>query len=198
MHKHLHVSVETQIIACGAVYGTGIATGQPVDIQGHRLLVKLCVTAAGAVPFLTFYAGRQHIRHRLAGTVFLNIDRRDAERCLLTRTCCIIAGLKQFLSIFAPSGIHQVKCGKAQDDRLLKAVEEHTHESYRLESIDVAYLLIRLTYRYAELIPLAGRRFAVGQLNIASLLYVYNVVLANHHILRLQVYNVLVIVLCLT
>ena len=193
--EHLHVPILAQVIARGAVDGACIAAGKPIHIQRYRLLVELGVAVAGGVPLLALYTGRQDVGHRLARTVLFDIDSRNVEGRIFRRTRGIVARLEEVLRVLAPCGIDKVQCGETQDDRLLELIEEHPHKADGLVAVDIAHLLVGLTDGNTELVPLAAGILAIGQLHIACLLNVDDVVLAYHHTVGTEVDHILVVVL---
>ena len=198
MDKHLKFSIVAQVILGASVYGACIARGEVADVHRQRLLIQLDGHRRRAVPFLALNAWRQDIGYRVPASVLLDIDGTDAERRVGPGASGIVSRLQQVLGVLPPRGIHQLKGGETQNDGFLEIAQEHTHESYRMESVQLTHQLVVLADWDTELIPLAGGGAAIGQHDIGGFLYVDNVVLANLHVGGVKFYQILVVVLSLT
>ena len=146
MHKHLQAFVLAQVERCILIYALRLAGGELTDIDVESLLVVLYkLGVAGILSALD--ARWQHIVDRFLVAVLLDVD-----GCCRHRSC-LCPTVVEVLLIDAPSATHEVKAAETEDDGVLKACEEHAHETDAREVVDVAYSLLKFLKRDTEEIP---------------------------------------------
>ena len=160
VHIHLQTLVLAQVEVGVLVDGLRLVLRQVLHHQAERLLVVLRQLRLRGVGS-TADARRQHVGHRLALSVLLNVDGAGLQQTRLGAG----TGL-QVLLVLAPLAADQVETAEAKHHRLLEASEEHTHETNRGKVVDSAYLLFPFAQRHTVLIPAHGERVAVAQLSI--------------------------------
>ena len=160
MYEHLQVVVLSEVQVGVLVYGLRLVLREVLHDEAQRLLVLLgelwLVGVAHACD-----ARRQDVGHWLSLGVLLYVDGAHLERSRLGSG----AGL-QVLLILSPGAAHQVERAETQDDVLVEAREEHTHEADGGEVVDAAELRVVLGQWYAVLVPPHGDAVAVAQLGV--------------------------------
>ena len=177
MHKHLQALVLAQVERRILINALRLARGELVDIDIKGLLVVLY--ELGVVGILSASdTWWQHIVDRLLIAVLLDIDRSRRHRT------CLCSAIVEVLLIDAPRATYEVEAAETQDDGMLEACEEHTHEADAREVVDAAKALLKLFERDAEKIPVdLGVVLAIAQCGL-GLALVDDEVLANLQILR--------------
>ena len=154
VYKHLHAFVLSQVEGGVLVHRLGLARAQVLGHEAERLLVGLDELWLRGV-LLALYARWQHVVDRCLLGILLYAHRTGLERAAV--------GSAQQLVIGSPLAPYQVECTETQHDGLAEVGEEHAHEAYAGEVVDVAFLLLVLVYGNTELIPGDGGLAAVAQ-----------------------------------
>ena len=175
MHKHLHALILPEVEGGVLVHSLRLAVTEVFDVHRQRLLVALYKLGLRGV-LCSADAGRQHIIDGRLVVVLLNVDSTHRHLALLWSR-----GIER-LVIHAPLAIDEVEIAKAQNDGLLEACEEHTHETYGCEIADAAHTLLIVAQGYAELVPCDMVGLAVSQL-WRHLALVDDVVLTHNEVL---------------
>ena len=167
---------------------TGLNSGQ---FHRHGLLVELHGLRLSRILYAR-HPGRQHIVHRLAPGILLDIHHRKVQFALGGSVGTAV----EIKLIAAPLAAHQFQRGKTQVCHLLEPGHEHTRETHRRQVRDRTDLPFIVGQRNLELIPLHLGVAAVAQMHYAHLL-VSDIILAHDQILRAYRHFILEITLIL-
>ena len=158
VNEQLQVLVLPHIVVTVLEYRTGVAWREVLGDERQRLLVlldELCLRGVGD----TAYSRRQHIVDGLLLVVFLDVHRSHFQGC--THGGCLTAVERLFVG--SPVCLHQVECGKSEDDGFLEAREVHSDESYGGEVRDASLRTLILFQRNTELEPALCPLVAIAQ-----------------------------------
>ena len=145
---HLQALVDAEVEACVLIHRTCIAGTESCHLKCHRLLVELCHLRLTRI-YDSGDARRQHVVHRRAACVFLNVHGIDGERAF-SRS---IAALVEVVVVGAPLAADKFKRSKTQVCGLLETGHEHANEADGGEIADASHHLVIFLQRYLELIP---------------------------------------------
>ena len=148
VHKHLQTLVDAQVKARVPVHATGITCLQVFDLHLHRLLIELSNLRLTRVDD-SAHARWQHIVHRLARSVLLNVHCVHINRTIGRS----VATQVQVVVIVAPLATHQFQACETQVGGFLELSEEHAHEANGSKVVDRPHPLIIFAQRNAELVP---------------------------------------------
>ena len=162
VHMHLQTLVDAQVVACVLVHGTCVAGTQTFHFKSHRLLVELRHLRLTGVDD-SCNSGWQHVVHRRAAGVLLNVYRLHIQLCTGIHHC------PQRVEVFvvvAPLAAHQVQRRQTQVGLVAEAGQVQAHEA---DGLEVAYRAHRLhgstvaAKRYLKLIPRYLLRLTVAK-----------------------------------
>ena len=191
MDEHLEVFVLAHVQVGVLVHGAGVSRSQVTYRQREGLFVVFGQLALCRIHYAAD-ARRQYVVHRCLVVVFFDVDSRYFHASVRGGH---FAGIKS-LFVGTPFGFHQIQCGETKDDGLFETGQEHTHEPYAREIVDVAHFLLVFGKRYAELIPIHLFRVAVAELD-ACRTFVHDMVLPHNEVFRTDADFILVIFLVL-
>ena len=123
MHKHLQTLVLTEVQRGILIHSFRLTAGQVGHGHGKRLLVVLDELRLCRV-LTTPYSRRKHVVHRCLVVVLLNVYGTYCQLALLCRR------VVEVLIVNSPFATNKVERTESQDDRMLEAGHEHTHETY--------------------------------------------------------------------
>ncbi len=189
--EHLQALVGAQVEACVAIHAAGVAGLQALHLHLHRLLVELRDLRLARVDDAA-HARRQHVVHRLAARVLLDVHRVDVDGAVGRS----VAAQVQVIVVVAPLAAHQLEGGEAQVGGLLEAGHEHAHEANGGEVVDRAHLFLIVAQGNVELIPRDLLLLAVAGGHLGGLLVDY-VVFAHLEVGRANRHAILEIALIL-
>ena len=127
-------------------------------------------------------AWRQHIGHRLAVGILLDIDGTHLQQACLS-TC---RG-HEVLFVLAPLTTNEVERTETEDNRSLEVGKEHAHITDAGEAIDRTNLIVELCQGNAILIPTYGEGVAIAQLGgVVTVVYDVRVIRLNAMVVGLE------------
>ncbi len=149
MYPHLKALIVTQIKGSVTVDGTCVTRLKPCHLHRHRLLVELRYLRLSRVGY-TAHTRRQHIIHRLASCILLDVYDRQVKLALDRSVTSRI----EIEVIGPPLPAHKLKSRKTQMRNLLEPGEENAGKPYSREVGYGAYNAFIVAQRNLELIPL--------------------------------------------
>ena len=186
--KHLQVAILSEVQAGVLVNGSCIARREVLHGDVEGLLVVFTQLAAVAVD-VARNARRQHVVHRCLVVVLFQAYGRHFQ-C----AAGILRGVaveRHFVT--APFAAYQLERTEAQNDRLFKVGQIHSHEANAGEVGDVSDAALVLAQRYAEEVPVDGGLLSVAQ-GYDGLPAVDDVAHAHLHAVGAEVDAILVVV----
>ena len=190
MGEHLQTLVPTQVVCGRFVHRPGIRRGKIRYLHRQRLLVLLEQLGLAGIEHTT-HARRQHIIHRLALAILLDIHGGYHDLPVRLRRN---GRIRQILLVRTPIAPHQLERPETQHGRFLETGHVHTHETNRLEIADRAYRLLEILDRDLEQVPFHRFPFPVHQSHLRRSL-IHDVILAYLQVLRADRHLVLKIFL---
>ena len=148
VHVHLQTLVDAEVEAGVLIHCPCVAGTESCHLKCHRLLIELCHLRLTGIDD-SRHARRQHVVHRCASGILLNVHGIDGERAF-SRS---IAALVEVVVVGAPLAADKLKCGKTQVGCLPETGHKHAYEANGGEIADASHHLVILLQGYLELIP---------------------------------------------